>query len=121
MDFDPVLKKLYLACAESNNVNGAAIFDASSNGLVPRAIVQIGNGGPDGGGGVAADSATGKVFFTNSQDNSVSVVSGWTDAVIATVQAGQHPFGVAVNPITKQVFIGNGNSNDIHVLLDAYP
>jgi len=41
--------------------------------------------------------------------------------VIATVPVGQHPFGAAVNPRTKQVFIGNGVSNDIYVLLDAYP
>jgi len=121
MDFDPVLSKLYLACAESNNVNRAAIFDASSSGLIPRAIVPIGNGGPNGGGGVAADSATGNVFFTNSQANSVSVVSGLTNAVVGTVPVGQHPFGAAVNPKTKQVFIGNGVSNDIYVLLDAYP
>ena len=121
MDFDPVLNKLYLVCAKYDNVDRAAIFDASYSGLAPRAIVPIGNGGPNGGGGVAADNATGNVFFTNSAANSVSVVSGSTNAVIATVPVGQHPFGAAVNPRTKQVFIGNGVSNDIYVLLDAYP
>ena len=121
MDFDPLLNKLYLACAESGNVNHAAIFSASAGDLVRQAIVPIGNGGPNGGGGVAADSATGNVFFTNSEANSVSVVSGLSNAVIATVPAGQRPFGAAVNPRTRQVFIGNGVSNDIYVLLDAYP
>ena len=121
MDFDPVLNKLYLACSWNGNVNRAAIFAASAGGLVRQAIVPIGNGGPDGGGGVAADTTTGNVFFTNSQANSVSVVSGSTNAVIATVPVGQHPFGAAVNSMTRQVFIGNGVSNDIYVLLDAYP
>jgi YVTN family beta-propeller protein len=121
MDFDPVQKKLYLACAEYENVDRAAIFDASDSSLAPRAIVPIGNGGPNGGGGVAADSATGNVFFTNSQANSVSVISGQTDTLVGTVPVGQHPFGAAVNPATKQVFIGNGVSNNIYVLLDAYP
>ncbi len=41
--------------------------------------------------------------------------------MIATVPVGQHPFGAAANPVTRQVFIGNGISNDIYVLLDAYP
>jgi YVTN family beta-propeller protein len=121
MDFDPVLNKLYLACAKYDNVDRAAIFAASAGGLVPQTIVTIGNGGPNGGGGVAADSATGNVFLTNSQANSVSVVSGLNNIVVGTVPVGQHPFGAAVNPITRQVFIGNGMSNNIYVLLDAYP
>ena len=121
MDFDPVLNKLYLACSRNGNVDRAVIFGASAGGLVSEATVVIGNGGPDGGGGVAADCTTGNVFFTNSQANSVSVVSGSINAVIATVPVGQHPFGAAVNPKTTQVFIGNGVSNNIYVLLDAYP
>ena len=121
MDFDPLLNKLYVACAESGYVNRAAIYAAFAGGLVRQAIVPIDNGGLNGGGGVAADSATSNVFFTNSAANSVSVVSGSTNAVVATVPVGQHPFGAAVNPGTKQVFIGNGVSNNIYVLLDAYP
>ena len=121
MDFDPILDKLYLACARYDNVDRAVIFGASGGGLVRQAIVPIGNGGANGGGGVAADSATGHVFFTNSQENSVSVINGQTNAVIATVPAGVHPYGAAVNPLTQQAFIGNGISNNIYVLLDAYP
>jgi len=124
MDFDPLLNKLYVACAESGYVNRAAIYAAFAGGLVRQAIVPIGNGGPNGGGGVAVDTAdprTHNVFFTNSQANSVSVISGLSNAVIATVPVGQHPFGAAANPVTRQVFIGNGISNDIYVLLDAYP
>ncbi|MCU0500472.1 MAG: YncE family protein [Anaerolineae bacterium] len=121
MDFDPVLNKLYLACSRNGNVDRAAIFAASAGGLARLAIVPIGNGGPDGGGGVTADTTTGNVFFTNSQANSVSVINGSGHAVITTIPVGQHPFGAAANPWTRQVFIGNGVSNDIYVLLDAYP
>ena len=121
MDFDLVLRKLYVACATSGNVNRAAIYRADASGLTLDTMIGIGNGGSNGGGGVVADSSTGNTFFTNSQDNSVSVVSGLSNAVIATVPAGVHPFGAAVNLGTRQVFIGNGISNDVYVLLDAYP
>lgn len=121
LDFDPTLNRLYLACAEDDNVDLAVIFSATPGGLSQQAALRIGNGGPNGGGGAAVDTATGNVFFTNSQDNSVSVVSGLSSTVIATVPLGQHPFGAAVNPLTQQVFIGNGVSNDIYVLLDAFP
>jgi DNA-binding beta-propeller fold protein YncE len=41
--------------------------------------------------------------------------------ILSTVPVGGEPFGAVVNPITQQVFIGNGVSNDIYVLLDAFP
>ncbi len=121
MDFDPVMNKLYVACALADNVDRAVIYRTTANGLERQALVGIGNGGPDGGGGVAVDSTTGHVFFTNSAANTVSVVSGATNSVIGTTPVGNNPFSAAVNPYTQQVFIGNRGDNSIHVLLDAGP
>ena len=58
---------------------------------------------------------------TNSEENSISVISGLSNTVIATAPVGQHPFRAAIKPGTKQVFIQNGISNDVYVLLDDYP
>ncbi len=65
MDFDPLLDRLYVACAVEDNVDRAVIYGASVDGLARQALVMIGNGGPDGGGGVAANPMTGHVFFAN--------------------------------------------------------
>jgi YVTN family beta-propeller protein len=119
MDFDPVTNKLYVACAVEDNVNRAAIYRTTAHGLERQALVEIGSGGPDGGGGVAVNPATGRVFFTNSQAGTVSIVSGATDAVIATHAVGSDPFGAAANPLTGQVFIGNRGNATISVLLDS--
>ncbi len=119
MDFDPVTNKLYVACAVEDNVNRAAIYRTTVDGLERRALVEIGSGGPDGGGGVATNPATGHVFFTNSQAGTVSIVSGATDTVIATQAVGSDPFGAAINPLTGQVFIGNRGNASIYVFPDA--
>ena len=70
--------KLYVACAPDQSVNGAAIYSAGSGGLSQRVFVAIGEGGADGGGGVAVNTATGNVFITNSAADTVSVISGAT-------------------------------------------
>ncbi len=120
MDFNPVNNKLYVACAPRHNVNKAAVFQASASGLTRLAYIDIGNGGADGGGGVTVDTTTGNAFITNSYDNTVSVISGTSNAVIATIPVGLNPFGAAVDPVTKRVFVGNRDSNNLYAILDTY-
>ena len=78
----------------------------------------LGAGGSDGGGGVAVNPANGHAFFTNSMANTVSVLSGSTNQVFATVPVGSSPFGLAVDPSTGRVYVANRNSNDVSVFAD---
>jgi YVTN family beta-propeller protein len=66
------------------------------------------------------NTATGNVFFTNSRANTVSVVGGAVDRVIATAPAGSNPYGAAADPGTKRVFIGNRDSHNVTILSDTY-
>jgi YVTN family beta-propeller protein/parallel beta-helix repeat protein len=116
LGFNPGNNKLYITCSPSNNVNSAAVYAADSGGLTPLAFTAIGDGGDSGGGGVAVDTATGNVFFTNSVANTVSVVSGATNQVIDTIAAGANPYGAAEDPATHQVYIGNRDSHDLTVI-----
>jgi YVTN family beta-propeller protein len=120
MDFNPANNKLYIACAPAGNVDHAAIYQASSSGLTRLAFTPIGAGGGDGGGGVVVDPGTGNVFFTNSVANTVSVVSGLSNAVIATVPVGVNPFGAAVDAGLKWVWVGNRDSNNLYLIPDTY-
>ena len=110
--------KLYVACAPDQSVNGAAIYSAGSNGLSQRVFVAIGEGGSDGGGGVAVNTATGNVFITNSAADTVSVINGTNDQVTTTIPVGGNPFGAAVDPGTGRVFVANRNTGDVSVLTD---
>ena len=66
MDFNPLNNRLYIACSPNHNVNTAAIYKTSVAGLALHVFVPIGIGGEDGGGGVAVNTTTGHVMFTNS-------------------------------------------------------
>lgn len=118
MDFNPQNDKLYVACSPYGSVDSAAIYRASSWGLEKRAFLSIDDGGDDGGGGVVVDGATGNVFFTNSQANTVSVIGGSTDSVVATIAVGSDPFGVGVDPISGVVYVANREGNDLTVIAD---
>ncbi len=118
LGFNPVNAKLYIACSPSFNVNSAAVYRTASSGLSRLAFLAIGNGGEDGGGGVAVNTTTGNVFFTNSWADTVSVISGSTDRVIDTLPVGANPFGDGVDPGTGRVFVANRNSGDVSVFKD---
>ena len=102
LSFNPGNAKLYVACSLSGNVNSAAIYQAGSGGLTRLAFLGIGDGGDDGGGGLAVNSATGNVFITNSVANNVSVIGGASDRVLMTIPVGYNPFGDGVDPSTGQ-------------------
>jgi YVTN family beta-propeller protein len=118
--FNPLNSKLYIACSPFHNVNRAAVYRANAVGMTRLAFLPIGDGGDDGGGGVAVDGATSNVFFTNSAANTVSVISGSTDTVIATLPTGLSPFGVAVDAVTRRAFVVNRDSNDLSVFFDGF-
>ena len=67
---------------------------------------------------MAVNTATGNVFFTNSQADTVSVIGGSTDRVIDTIPVGANPFGAGVDPGTGRVFVANRSSGNVSVFKD---
>ena len=119
LDFNPANSKLYIACSPFHNVNRVAVYRATASSLTRLAFPAIGDGGEDGGGGVAVDLATSNVFVTNSAANTVSVISGLTDTVITTLPTGLNPFGAAADPVTRRVYVVNRDSHDLSMYLDT--
>jgi YVTN family beta-propeller protein len=118
LEFNPANNKLYIACSSRGNVNAAAIYRSTLGGLSKVVKTSIGNGGEDGGGGVAVNPANGHAFFTNSLANTASVLSQSTNEVFATVPVGTNPFGLAVDPGTGRVYVADRTSNDLYVFAD---
>jgi YVTN family beta-propeller protein len=51
---------------------------------------------------------TTSLFYTaNGAGNTVSVFSGVTNTLVATVNVGQNPVGIAVNPVTNVIYVVN--------------
>jgi YVTN family beta-propeller protein len=46
----------------------------------------------------------------------VSVIDTKTDTVIAAIQVGANPFGVAVTPDGRKVYVANAGSNTVSVI-----
>ena len=47
---------------------------------------------------VAVNMNTNRIYTANQDSDTVSVIDGDTNAVVATVPVGSYPWGVAVNP-----------------------
>jgi YVTN family beta-propeller protein len=47
-------------------------------------------------------------YIGNSASDNVTVIDTGTDTVVATVNVGQHTFGIAVNPTLPRVYAANG-------------
>ncbi len=118
LNFNPVNDRLYIACAPEQNVNQVKVYQATSGGLNLLASLPVSSGGADGGGGVAINTATNNVFFTNSTSRSVTVIGSNPDRVITTLQAGADPFGAVADPFTGSIYIGNRAANSILVFDD---
>jgi YVTN family beta-propeller protein len=54
-------------------------------------------------GGVAADPRTDTIYVTEASDNTVTVISGQTNKVTATIPS--FPIGVAANPRTGTIYV----------------
>jgi YVTN family beta-propeller protein len=59
---------------------------------------------------VAVNPVTNMVYAANYTGNTVGVLDGNTNAVIATIPVGSGPFALAVNPVTNLVYVSNSGS-----------
>ena len=68
--------------------------------------------------GVALNPNTNRIYAVNSgyASNSVSVIDGNTNTVIATVPVGNTPFALDVNPRTNLVYVGNNQDTTVSVI-----
>ncbi len=121
LGINPGLNRLYVSYApENDNPRQVLVYRIPSTGPSLLTAVLVGNGGADGGGGIAANPTTGHVFVTNSLDNSVSVFDGTTNMLLATVPVGLNPQAVAINAGLSYAFVGNRASNSISGIPDTY-
>ena len=55
-------------------------------------------------------------IYVGTNANTVSVIDGGTNNIIATVSVGSFPSGMGVNPNTNRVYVANINSNTVSVI-----
>src|SRR5262249_14199987 len=60
-----------------------------------------------------------KVYVTNENSGTVSVIATPSNMVTATIRVGTNPFGVAVSPDGSKVYVANGGSGTVSVIATA--
>jgi YVTN family beta-propeller protein len=65
---------------------------------------------------MAVSPLSGDVYVTNIKNGTVSVISGRTGTVTATIPVGNGPVGVAVNPLTGAVYIASIGDSTVSVI-----
>lgn len=122
LGIDPALSQLYVPFAGDPSdplaPRQVLVYRVPAILPAPRGVVAVKPGGPDGGGGVAANGNTHHVFVSNSQDDSVTVFDGRSLAVLDTIPVGDNPMGLAIDPGLGYVYVGNRGSNNISLLPD---
>jgi YVTN family beta-propeller protein len=66
--------------------------------------------------GVAVNPNTNHIYVANYGSDSVSVIDGTSNTVVATVAVGIDPWAVAVNPNTNLVYVANEGSDNVSVI-----
>ena len=69
--------------------------------------------------GIAYNSANNNMYVANADSSTVSVISGSTDSVIATILVGRVPVGIAYAPPNNKLYVTNIDSNDVYVINGA--
>jgi YVTN family beta-propeller protein len=90
-----------------NTEGPLTVVNAAAGVAVPLGLYPI---------GAAVDPVLNRVFLANGGDDTVSVLDGNTNLVLATVPVGPLPCAIAVNPTSGFVFVANANGNSVSVL-----
>ncbi|NOZ72163.1 MAG: hypothetical protein GXP38_09660 [Chloroflexi bacterium] len=102
------------------NPHKLAVFELKDRDLGLIARIDVGNGGPNGGIGVAFNPSTRHLFVTNSADNTFTVLDALSLRTIATPPAVSDPGDVAINARTNAVYISNRGADMVQALLDNF-
>lgn len=119
MGFNPNTGRLYVMLAVGGVVNRVQIYQATLGGLTLLQTALVGQGGPDGGGGVAINRGNNRVYVTNSASNTVTIIDGITSQVLNTAPVGVDPFGIAANAVDGLVYVANRSSSTLSLFYDA--
>ena len=69
--------------------------------------------------GIAYNSANNNMYVANLDSSTISVISGSTDSVIATILVGRAPVWIAYAPPNNKLYVTNLDSNDVYVINGA--
>ena len=61
-------------------------------------------------------SSNNQIYTINEDNNTVSVIDGLTDELIATINVGRQPVNVNGNPSTNRIYVTNKGDDTVSVI-----
>jgi len=108
IDMDANSAYLYVVNSTTNSVTRVAVKDTTQTLSIP-----VGNGPFD---LACCPTDASKIYVTNTNDNTVSVLSGGTNTVITTIAVGTSPRGVTFSPDGTKAYVANSGSNTVSII-----
>jgi YVTN family beta-propeller protein len=108
---NPATRRAYIA--SDSTPSNLYVLDSRTRQVL--ATVPTGQFASD----VTLDPLSNLIFVTDGGGNQVFVVNGSTNAVTATVPLnGIEPSGIAVDPVTQQVYVSEFDSNQVEIMTE---
>jgi YVTN family beta-propeller protein len=102
---NPLTNRIYASGCNSQACN-IAVIDGSTDTLMT--LIPVNSGSFIGIQGMAVNPVTNRVYASDADNLQFIVIDGRTNTIIDQVPLSFQPSGVAVNPKTNHIFIGNG-------------
>jgi YVTN family beta-propeller protein len=93
---NPATNKIYSA----DGVGTVTVIDGATNASIAITLASP----PE---GIVADAETNRIYAMCPLADSVAVIDGATNTVMATVPVGDGPSGIALNPVTNKIYVSN--------------
>lgn len=115
---DPVSQRLYVVRANNNDV---AVFDTTSNAYLGAVAFGLPSAPgcptvPCGGGGIAVNPATHRIYLADAATAEVVVIDGASQRLLSRVAVGKGPLRIAVNPVTNTIYVTNRLDGSVSVI-----
>jgi YVTN family beta-propeller protein len=109
IEFDPITNNVYISNTDNDTVS---IIDGKTNALINNITVG------DSPFGIAVDpyvlQPSSFVFVTNGGSNNTSII--YPNSGLTSIPVNLSPFGVAIHPITKTLYVANSGSGTISAI-----
>jgi YVTN family beta-propeller protein len=104
----------YIANSGNGFPGNVSVIDVGSNLVV--ATIPIGDPNNNSPNGVSVSPDGARVYVTDGNGNSVSVISTYNNQVIKNISVGSYPTGIAVSPDGSKVYVANANDGTVSVI-----
>ena len=104
---DTARNRVYVGALFESNQNRVVAIDGST--LAFHVVSSFVSGTI---GDIEANPVTGRVYVADQTNNRVFVFDGDTEALVATVSIPYQPFGIAVDPLTNRIYVGQAGASD---------